>query len=146
MTLRNVAIDGVTLLSGNPEGITNTVSTTTYGRKAFLVTGHVTAFTTSDTAGMTGINTAIAAAERNGRTLTLISVTPCLAGASADATPITAYLTATANAALTIANSTTTGDATTGILGDSAGTAITTIVGPMYGIGVIAVVDETPPS
>lgn len=146
MTLRNVAIDGVTLISGNPGGWTNTVSTTTYGRKAFLIMGHATAFTTSDTAGMTGINTAISAAERNGRTYTLIAVVPVTAGYSADATPTTAYLTATSNAALTIANATTTGDATTGILGDSAGTAITTITGPMNGIGVIAIVDETPPS
>jgi hypothetical protein len=146
MALQNVVIDGVTLVSGNPEGVTNTVSTTTYGRKAFLVTGHVASFNTSDTAGMTGINTAIAASERNGRSLTLIAVVPCVAGQSADTTPITAYLTATSNAALTIANSTTTGDATTGILGNSAGTAITTITGPMTGIGVIAIVDESPPS
>ena len=142
MTLRNATINGVTLLSGNPEGVSNTVSTTNYQRRAYLVTGNITAFTTSDTAGMTGINTAIAASTRNGRSLTLISVTPCLAGQSADSPPITGYLTATSNAALTIANSTTTGDATTGILGDSAGTALTTITGPFLGLGVIAVVDE----
>jgi hypothetical protein len=96
--------------------------------------------------GHDGHSHRIAAAERNGRAYTLIAVVPATAGYSADATPITAYLTATSNAALTIANSTTTGDATTGILGNSAGTAITTIVGPMNGIGVIAIVDETPPS
>lgn len=141
MGLQNVAIDGVTLLSGDPEGVTNTVSTTVYTRKAYLVTGHCPLYTTGDTAGMTGINTAIAAATRNGRSLKLIAVVPAFAGQ--DSAGTTAFLTATTNAALTIANATTTGDATTGILGDSAGTAITTDAGVMAGIGVIAIVDES---
>lgn len=143
MGLQNVVIDGVTLLSGNPEGITNTVSSVVRNRRAYLVTGHCPLYTTGDTAGMTGINTAIAAATRNGRTLTLIAVVPCLPGQDTSATPVTSFLTATANAALTIGNSTTTGDATTGILGDAAGTAITTNGGVTSGIGVIAIVDES---
>ena len=142
MSLQNVVIDGVSLAAGNPDGATNTVSTTVYTRKAYLVSGHVAAFATSDTAGMTGILTAINAAVRDGRTRTLIAVVPVHPGQSADSPPKTGFLTATSNAALTIANSTTTGDATTGILGDSAGTALTTITGPMNGIEVIAIVDE----
>ena len=142
MALQNVVIDGVTLVSGNPEGATNTVSSVVYNRRAYLVTGHCPQYTTGDTAGMTGINTAIAAATRNGRSLTLIAVVPCLAGQDAGSPTVTSYLTATANAALTIANSTTTGDATTGILGNAAGTAITTNTGVTQGLGVFAIVDE----
>ena len=143
MTTRNVVIDGVTLVSGNPEGVNSVVSSVAYERRAYLVTGHIAAYIGStDAVTMTGINTAIKAATRNGRSLTLIAVVPCVAGVSSDATPLHAYFSDTANAALTIANATTTGDATTGILTDAAGTDIGTIVGPMNGLGVIAVVDE----
>ena len=144
MGLQNVVIDGVTLLSGNPEGITNTVATVVRNRRAYLVTGHCPLYTTGDTAGMTGINTAIAAATRNGKALKLIAVVPVLPGMDSSSPPITSFLTATANAALTIANATTTGDATTGILGDADGTAITTNGGVTNGLAVVAIVDESP--
>lgn len=138
MAAQNGTIDGVTLLQGNPEGFSNKVSTTTYSRKAYLVTAHFPLYTTGDTATVTGIITAINAATRNGRTLTLRYCAPAIAGS--DGTN-TAYFTNTSNALITLSNTTTTGDAA-GILADSAGTAITTDAGVMNGVGLIAVVDE----
>jgi hypothetical protein len=142
MTTRNGTIVGVSLVSGDPAGVTNTVSSVVYTRKAYLIAANFTAWTTGDAATITGINTAIAAATRNGASLTLIAVVPCSPGQSADAPPLTPSFTDTANAAVTITNSTTTGDAGTAILADSSGTDITTVVGPVVGVQVIAIVDE----
>ena len=139
MAAQNGTIDGISLLGGNPEGITNKVSTTTYSRKAFFVSAHFPLYTTGDTATITGILTAIAAAQRNGRTLTLRYCAPYVAGTDGTTT---SYFTNTANALITLSNTTTTGDAA-GILADSAGTAITTDLGVMNGVAIVAIVDES---
>lgn len=139
MAVQNGTIDGVTLLGGSPEGITNTVSSVIYTRKAFAVFAHFPLYTTGDTATITGILTAINAHQRNGRTLTLRYCAPLTPGT--DGTN-TSFFTNTANALITLSNTTTTGDAA-GILADSAGTAITTDAGVMNGVGIVALVDES---
>ena len=141
MTAQNGTVDGVTLLSGSLEGDTNTVSSVVYTRKSYLVTATFGAYVTSDTATVTGICTAINAATRNGRALTLIAVAPLGPGKDTAAPPVTSFFTNTANAAPTYTNTTTTGDAA-GILANSAGTAITTATGAISGVQFVAVVDE----
>lgn len=143
MTTRNGTIVGVSLVSGDPAGVTNTVSSVVYTRKAYLIAVNFTAWTTSDAATITGVNTAIAASTRSGKSLNLISVSSCSPGQSADATPLTPSFIGTSNAAPAITNATTTGDAGTAILADSSGADITTVVGPVIGVLCIAVVDES---
>jgi hypothetical protein len=136
----NGTIKGVTLLSGNPEGSTALDSTTVCERRAYLVTADFGAYTGStDTSTITGIVTAIAAATRNGKTLVLRAVVPCIAGMDANSQGV--HMTGTAVAACTIANPTTTGDAT-GQLSNAAGTEVTSTSGTTVGVGVIAIVDE----
>lgn len=143
MTVQNGTIDGVTLLAGSPEGVTNTVSSVIYTRKAYRCSAHFPAYTGStDTATVTGICTAIAAATRNGRSLTLVAVVPCSPGQDTASPPVTSHFTGTAVAAATLSNTTTTGDAA-GQLSDSAGTETTSTTGVTSGLEFIAVVDES---
>lgn len=142
MGTQNGTIDGVTLLSGSLEGDTNTVSTTIYTRKSYLITASFPAYVGStDTATITGICTAIAAATRNGRALTLRFVAPVGPGKDTSSPPITAFFTGAANVAPTLSNTTTTGDAAAQ-LGDAAGTEIGTATGAVNGVTIVAIVDE----
>lgn len=143
MTVQNGTITGVTLLSGDIVGDTSTVSSVIYTRKAYLVVAQFPQYTgASDTATLTGICTAIAAATRNGRSLNLIAVVPVLAGQDTASPPVSTYLTGTAAQAATISNANTTGDAA-GQLSDASGTEITATTGVSVGVGVIAIVDES---
>ena len=74
-------------------------------RKAFLCSAAFAAYTgSSDTYTVTGINTAVAAHERNGKTLTLMTVAPFSGGV--DTAGQLVYIAA----APTLSNPTTTGD------------------------------------
>lgn len=143
MTTQNGTISGVTLLGGDIPGTTSTVSSVVYTRKAYLIVASFPAYTgSSDTATITGINTAISAATRNGRSLNLIAVTPYLGGQDTASPPVVSFLTGTAVQAATIANPTTTGDAT-GQLSDASGTETASTTGTTVGVGVVAIVDES---
>lgn len=145
MTTRNGTVLGVSLLSGNPGAAPkSTVSSVAYERKAFLVTASFAAWTTGDAATVTGINTAISAATRSGRSLNLIAVVPCANGDVNDGS-VAVFLSVAANAAITIANATTTGDATTAILADASGADITTLSATQVPavVALIAIVDES---
>lgn len=136
----NGTISGVTLLTGNPAGTTALDSTTKCDRRAFLVMANFPAYTGStDTATITGILTAIAASERNGKTLVLRAVVPALAGVDAGGQGV--HMTGTSVQAATLSNTTTTGDAA-GQLSDASGTEVTSTTGTTVGVGVIAIVDE----
>jgi hypothetical protein len=136
----NGTIDGVTLLSGSPSGSTALDSTTVCSRRVYLVTAHFPAYTGStDTATITGILTAINSATRNGKTLVLRQV--CSAFPGLDANSQGVHFSGASNAAATLSNTTTTGDAA-GNLMDASGTEITSSSGTTIGVGVIAVVDE----
>lgn len=136
----NGTISGVTLLSGNPTGSTSTVSSVVYSRKAFMVMADFPAYTgSSDTATITGILTAISAAQRNGKSYTLRAVVPALAGLDANGQGV--YMGGSSVQAATLSNTTTTGDAA-GNLIDAADTEVTSTSGTTVGVGVIAIVDE----
>lgn len=140
MTIQNGTIDGVTLLSGNPAGSTALDSSTVCSRKAFLVTAHFPAYTgATDSATITGILTAIANHQRNGKTLVLRQV--CTAYAGIDANGQGVHFAGASNAAATLSNTTTTGDAA-GNLADASGTEVTSTSGTTVGVGIIAVIDE----
>ncbi len=142
MTVQNGTIDAVQMIAGNPDGVTNTVSSVVYTRKAYLVSAHFPAYTGStDTATITGILTAINSAVRDGKTRTLIAVVPVHPGQDTASPPVTSHFTGTAVAAATLSNTTTTGDAA-GQLSDSSGTETTSTTGVTSGVQVIAVVDE----
>lgn len=137
----NGTITGVTLVSGNPAGPVATVSSTKYNRKSYLCTVDFPAYTGStDTMTITGIITAINAATRNGRALTLRAVIPAYAGLDANAQAV--FAVGSASQIPTLSNTTTTGDAA-GNLGDAAATEVTSTSGTTSGVGIIAVVDET---
>ena len=140
MSLIAGVIDGVTLIVGNPGGTTALNSTTVCKRKSFLVMAHFQAYTGStDSANILGICTAIANSERNGATLTLISVIPAIAGADANAQGV--HFDQTSHAIITLSNTTTTGDAAANLT-DASGTEVTATSGTTIGVGVIATVDE----
>ena len=140
MAVINGTITGVTLLSANPAGTTALDSTSVCFRKSFLVMANFAAYTgNADSATITGILTAIAASQRNGKTLKLRAVIPAIAGVDTALQGV--HMTGASVAACTIANPTTTGDAT-GNLSDAAGTEVTSTTGVTTGVGVIAVIDE----
>lgn len=140
MSTINGTISNVALLSANPAGSTALDSTSVCNRLAYLVMANFGAYTgSSDTATITGILTAIGAATRNGRTLKLRAVVPAMAGLDANGQGV--HMSGGSVAACTIANPTTTGDAT-GNLTDAAGTEVTSTSGTTVGVGVIAIVDE----
>jgi hypothetical protein len=140
MTVQNGTISGVTLLAASVDGQVNTISTAKYARKAYAVYANFPAYTgSSDTATITGILTAINAATRNGKALTLIGTLPLSMGT--DTAGVTAHFTGTAVSAGTLSNTTTTGDVA-GQLSDAALTEIATTTA-VSGVGIICVVDET---
>src|SRR6185312_5311191 len=129
MTTQNGTITGVTLLEGSFGGLIATVSSTNYTRKVYHLSVDFPAYTgSSDTMTVTGVNTAIAAATRNGRTLTLRAAVPGQPGQDTTAQAV-------------FATGTTTGDLA-GNLTDAAGTELTSTTA-VSGVGIIAVVDET---
>jgi hypothetical protein len=141
MATRNGTITGLTFLSGNPGGTTAYDSNATVycTRRAFLVMANFPAYTGSgDDATITGILTAIAASERNGKTLYLRSVVPAIAGIDTNAQGV--HMGGASVSACTITNPTTTGDAS-GNLTDAYGTELASATAST-GVGVIAVVDE----
>lgn len=136
MTVQNGTIDGVTLLSSNPNGHAPSAGT----RKAFLLSVSFPAFNSgTDSATITGINTAIAAAERNGRALTLRAVVP--ANACYDGS-VDIYFTGASVQAAALANTTTTGDATGSNQLSQANGTIQTSAATTQDLQVIAIVDE----
>lgn len=141
MSTVNGTVTGVTLVSGNPAGPVATVSSTKYNRKSYLCTVDFPAYTGStDTMTITGINTAIKSATRNGRSLTLIAVVPAFAGQDANAQAV--FAVGSSSQIPTLSNTTTTGDAA-GNLGDAGATEVTSTSGTTVGVGIICVVDET---
>lgn len=134
MATQNATVTGVSLASGNPSGSASLL-------KAFYVTMDLAAAYTgsADTFSCTGILTAIAASERNGKTLTLIGAMTCHPGA--DTANLLAYPTGASVWAMTLANTTTTGDIT-GNLSDVAGAELTATTGATTGIMVLVVVKE----
>jgi hypothetical protein len=141
MTIQNGTIRAVTLISGNPNGAQSNVGGTNYSRKAYAVFADFPAYTGStDSATITGILTAIAAAVRNGATLTLRAVVPHVAGQDSAAQAV--HFGGTSVQAATLSNTTTTGDAA-GNLVDASDTELTATTGTSVGVGVIAIVDES---
>lgn len=128
MSTINGSISGVTLLSGNPSGAgANT--------KVFLIEAGFAAYTgSSDSATITGCNTAIAAHERNGKTLTLRSAARAHAGLDTNAQAC--YV----DTSISLSNTTTTGDLAFD-LADAGGTELTSSTA-CSGVGVVVVVDE----
>jgi len=140
MTTQNGTITGVTLLEGSFGGLIATVSSTNYTRKVYHLSVDFPAYTgSSDTMTVTGVNTAIAAATRNGRTLTLRAAVPGQPGQ--DTTAQAVFAAGTSIQAMAVSNGTTTGDLA-GNLTDAAGTELTSTTA-VSGVGIIAVVDET---
>lgn len=132
MSTINGTITGVHLLAGNPSGAGENT-------KAFLIDATFPAYTgSSDSATITGCLTAIAAAERNGRTLTLRHAARFNAGLDAATPPIAVYVDNT----ISLSNTTTTGDLAFD-LADKAGTELTATTGVSTGVGVIVIVDES---
>lgn len=129
MATINGTITGVQLLGTTPSGA-GALS------KAFLITADFAAYTgASDDATITGVNTAIAAAERNGKTLTLRSAARFYSGYD------TANQAVYVDTAITLSNQTTTGDLAFD-LANAAGTELTSTTGVSTGVPVIVVVDE----
>jgi hypothetical protein len=128
MSVINGTITGVTLMGANPgNGGANA--------KAFHLVANFAAYTgASDSATITGCLTAIAAAERNGKTLTLRAATRYHAGLD------TAAQACYVDTAITLSNTTTSGDLAFD-LANAAGTELTTSTA-CTGVGVIVVVDE----
>lgn len=140
MATQNGTITGVSLLSGNPAGTVGAVSTTNYSRRAYLLTVSFPAYTgSSDTMTVTGVNTAIAAATRNGRTLTLRAAVPAFPGLDTNAQAV--FAAGTSIQAMAVSNTTTTGDLA-GNLTDAADTELTSATASS-GVGIIAIVDES---
>lgn len=130
MATINGTITGVTLLAGNPAGVG--------GRKTYLLAVDVPAYTSgSDDLSITGVLTAINAATKNGKTLTLRGGLCCYPGRDTNAQAV--YAAGASVNALTLANPTTTGDFT-GELSDAAVAELTATAST--GMGVIAIVDE----
>lgn len=128
----NGTITGVTLVSGSPAANGGLL-------KSFLITVDIPIYTGStDTLTVTGVCTAIAAAERNGKVLTLIGGMTVAPGADTAAQLV--YPTGASVWAMTIANPTTTGDFT-GNLSDVTTTELTSSTASI-GTCMIAVVKE----
>lgn len=138
MTVQVGTIDGVTLLSANPSGIAGGGNAT---RKAFLLSISFPAFNSgTDSASVTGVLTAIAAAERNGRTLTLRGGICCQPGQ--DTAGLAFYFTGASVQALAVANPTTTGDFTGSNQLSQANGTIQTSAASAIDCQVVAIVDE----
>lgn len=105
-------------------------------RKSFLCAASFAAYTgSSDTYTVTGILTAVAAHERNGKTLTLLSVAPANGGTDTNGQLV--YI----KAAPTLSNTTTTGDIA-GDLTAADGSTELTAATASQGVSFIAVVKE----
>lgn len=143
MTVWNGTINGVTLLAAPLEGQAALNGSAVATRKAFLVTATFpSAYTGStDSATITGILTAIAAAERNGKALTLIGVIPVNPGIDGSSPAQGVHFDAASHGLITLSNTTTTGDAAAN-LADASGTELTSTTGATVGVGIIATVDE----
>lgn len=129
MSVINGSITGVTLLATNVSGAGDV-------RKAFLCSASFAAYTgASDTETVTGILTAVASHERNGKTLTLIDV--CAFNAGLDTNGQAVYL-ATSQ---TPSNTTTTGDIA-GNLTAADGTTELTASTASVGVQFVAIVKE----
>jgi hypothetical protein len=129
MATINGTITGCTLLASN-HGQGGEL------RKAFLCSASFAAYTgSSDTYTVTGINTAIAAHERNGKTLTLLDALPFSGGVDTNGQLV--YIAA----AVTPSNQTTTGDIA-GNLTAADGTTELTSSTAAQGVQFIATVKE----
>jgi len=129
MSVINGTIKGVSLLSGNVDGVG--------ARKAYLISADFAAYTgSSDTCTITGVGAAITAATKNGKTITLRGAIPVQAGF--DTAGQAVYATGTAVQAMTVSS-----DDLTGQLSNAAGTELTTTTGVSTGVMVCAIVDES---
>jgi len=129
MSTINGTITGVTLIDAN-KGMGGD------NRKAFLCAASFAAYTgASDTYTVTGINTAIAAHERNGKTLTLLYVVPASCGLDTNGQAV--YL----KSAPTLSNTTTTGDIAGDLTAADGSTELTSATASQ-GVQFIAVVKE----
>lgn len=124
----NGSITGVSLLAASANGAG--------ARKAYLVTADFPAYTGSgDTATITGVGAAIAAATRNGKTNTLRGAICVAPGLDTNAQAV--YCGGASVQAMTVSS-----DDLTGNLTVAAGTEITTTTAAT-GVTIVAVVDES---